>query len=74
MFNRAEQNPKSEYPKSETASETNKSQIQKIQNTETEEVRLKFAYFCHLNLFRISDFVLRIFCSWRLCPSIDSGW
>jgi hypothetical protein len=33
---------------------------------------LNFAYFGQLKLFRISDFVLRIFCSWRplrLCAS-----
>jgi hypothetical protein len=51
-----------------TNPETNKSQIGKLQNTESEGSLFGILpIFGYLKLFRISDFVLRIFCSWRLC-------
>jgi hypothetical protein len=49
------QNPKSEY-RNPKQTETRKT---KIQNPK--RARLEFSDFDHLNLFRISDFVLRIF-------------
>ena len=54
--------------KSETNSETNKSQSGKIpKHRIREKLVWNFTYFGHLKLVRILDFVLRIFCSWRLC-------
>jgi hypothetical protein len=40
----------------------NQIQNRKIQNTKTEGVSFGILCFSHLKLFRISDFVLRIFC------------
>jgi len=60
---------------------------EKIQNTNPKHSVWNFLIFEHLDLFRISDpstwlrtgFVLRIFCSWRLCRRgrplcLPSGW
>jgi hypothetical protein len=62
LYKSCTKNPKSEAQNPKQI-RTNKSQIRKIQNTESEG-NLEFCFLDHLNLFRISDFVLRIFCSW----------
>jgi len=54
------QNPKSEY-RNPKQTLRQKSQIGKSKNTEAVKLVLNLTYFGHLNLFRISDFVLRIF-------------
>ena len=57
-------NPKSEIriSKSETKSEQINFKSEKTQITQPEGSLFWFAYFGHLKLFRIADFVLRNFC------------
>jgi len=61
----SETNPKSEYrnPKQTQRQINFKSGKSKTPNPK--EACLEFYIFGHLKLFRISDFVLRISCSWR---------
>jgi hypothetical protein len=60
-------NPKSEYRNSKQTESQMNPNAEKIQNTNPKHLVWNFLIFEHLDLFRISDFVLRIFCSWRLC-------
>jgi hypothetical protein len=53
--NQAGKNPKSEYRNSK------QTQNPQSQNAKSETSPLEFSAFSHLNLFRISDFELRIY-------------
>jgi len=66
--NNGETNPKSEYrnPKQIQRRTNLKSGKSKTPKSEGSLFEI-FICFSRLKLFRISDFVLRIFCSWRLC-------
>gem|GEM_PF-2797592 len=71
------QKPEIRIPKSETNSQTNKSQIEKIQNSESKEACLKFYLFLSFEYyfeFRNSCFeFFRVFTrviSFRLCKAI----
>src|SRR6266545_6058146 len=60
-------NPKSEAPNPKQTQRQINLKSGKSKTPNPTEAGLGFYLFCSLKLFRISDFVLRIFCSSRLC-------